>query len=144
MKSHFAALLCVLVVCGSCAGPTDDSSSSAKSNATQNPEQSASPAQSWDEIVRDQIRGNWIVDAGMAGLEDMVVVIFVEMNRDGSVQSAQIDRSTARDDPNWQVFAESCRRAIFRSSPLRMPADKPYQAWKTIRLKFSGRELSRE
>lgn len=142
MKSHFAALLCVLLVCGSCAGRPDGRSPSAKSNTTQNPEQSAFPAQSGDEPVREQIQSNWVLDAGMDGLETMVVEIAVEMNPDGSVQSAKIDPSTDNGNPNWPVFAESCRRALFKSSPLRMPRDKPYEAWRRMTLRFAGKEIS--
>jgi len=78
----------------------------------------------------------------MDGIETMVVEIAVEMNPDGSVQSAKIDRSTDNGNPNWPAFAESCRRALLRSSPLRMPKDKPYEAWRRLTLRFTGKELS--
>ena len=143
MKSYFAALLWILLVCVSCAEQTNDSSPGAKSTTTQSPEQSASPPQSGDELIREQMQGNWVLDAGMDGTETMVVVIAVEMNPDGSVQSAKIDRSTDNGNPNWPVFAESCLRALLKSSPLRMPKDKPYQAWRELLLRFTGKELSR-
>ena len=143
MKSHFAGLLWVLLVCEGCAGQTNDGSRDAKSNTTQSPGQSASTAQGGSDLIREQVQGNWVLDAGMDGLETMVVVIAVEMNPDGSVQSAKIDRSTDNGNPNWPVFAESCLRALLKSSPLRMPKDKPYQAWRRLTLRFTGKELSR-
>lgn len=142
MRPHFAALLCVLLACGSCAGQTNGSSPGAQSKATRSPEQSASPAPSGDELVREQVRSNWIVDVGLAGLETMVVVIAAEMNPDGSVQSATIDPSTDNGNPNWPVFAQSCLRALLKSSPLRMPKDKPYEAWRRLTLRFTGKEIS--
>ena len=91
--------------------------------------------------IRRQIEENWLVDVGMPDLETMVATIIVEMNPDGSVQSARIDPASVRDDPNWKLFAESCRRAVLRASPLQMPPDKPYAAWKTITLLFSAWDI---
>jgi hypothetical protein len=79
----------------------------------------------------------------MDGLETMVVVIAVEMNPDGSVQSAKIDPSTDNGNPNWPVFAQSCLRALWKSSPLRMPKDKPYEAWRRLTLRTTGKEFIR-
>jgi hypothetical protein len=138
MKSYFATLLWISLVCGSCAGQAKDSSPGAKSTATQSPEQSASPAPGEDELIREQIQSNWVLDADMNGLETMVVAIAVEMNPDGSVQSAKIDPSTDNGDPNWPVFAQSCLRSLLKSSPLRMPKDKPYEAWRRFSLTFTG------
>jgi hypothetical protein len=72
----------------------------------------------------------------------MTITISVEMNPDGTVQSAVIEPSKDSDNPDWRLFAESCRRAIFRSSPLRMPLDKPYAAWKHITFTFKAKEMS--
>ena len=77
----------------------------------------------------------------MDGLETMAVQIEVEMNSDGSVQAAKIDPAGDNGNPNWHQFATACLRAVFRSSPLRMPSDKPYAAWKHITLKFNARDL---
>ncbi len=93
------------------------------------------------DMIREQVRANWITDAGMQGLEDMLVVLDVQMNPDGSVVSAEIDRSSSNGNPTWPIFAESCRRAVLKSSPLRMPPEKPYAAWKTMKLRFSARDL---
>lgn len=91
--------------------------------------------------VRRQVEERAVIDPGMPGLEEMQVAIIVEMNPDGSVQSARIDPASIRDDPNWKLFAENCLRAIYRASPLKMPPDKPYAAWKTITFVFNGRAM---
>ena len=105
-------------------------------------EVAASFSQREQDAVRRQIEDHWIIDAGMPGLEQMHVAITVDMNPNGSVQSASFDRAEIKDDPNWKLFAESCRRAIFRASPLRMPPDKPYALWKKMTLVFSARDLA--
>ena len=67
--------------------------------------------------------------------------VFV-MNPDGSVQSAKVDFGKANSHPNWRIFAEACERAVKKSSPLRMPPEKPYEAWKEMTLVFHGKEMA--
>lgn len=43
------------------------------------------------EAVRAQIEANFLLDPGMAGLEEMVVVVSVSMNPDGSITSLELD-----------------------------------------------------
>jgi colicin import membrane protein len=93
------------------------------------------------DLIRQQIQGNWIIDIGMQGLEDMKVEVKVRMNPDGSVQSAKADPGSSNGHPNWSIFAKSCERAVLKSSPLRMPPEKPYAAWGTMTLVFSAREM---
>jgi hypothetical protein len=93
------------------------------------------------DIIRQQIEQNWLVDVGMPGLGDIIVEIVVQMNPDGTVQSAKIDEGGFNGNPNWRIVAESARRAVLKSSPLRMPPEKPYQAWARMRLVFSAREM---
>jgi TolA protein len=117
----------------------------------QQPQQAAlSPQDQYDgppvsegekDVIRQQIKQNWIIDIGMQGLEDMTVDVSVRMNPDGSVQSATIDQSSSNGNPNWPIYAESCRRAVLKSSPLRMPPDKPYQAWAEMTLVFNARQM---
>jgi len=93
------------------------------------------------DAIRQQIQQNWLVDVGMQGLDQMTVDIVVQMNPDGSVQQATIDGGSNTDNPNWRIMAESARRAVLKSSPLRMPPDKPYEAWSRIRLHFDPKEM---
>jgi hypothetical protein len=94
------------------------------------------------ESIRQQIREKWMLDVGMAGLETMTVQIDVEMNPDGSVRVARIDPGTDNGDPNWRLFAESCRRAVLKASPLRMPAGRSYTLWKRMSLVFDARAMA--
>jgi len=119
-----------------------------KSQPTQ--QQAALPQDNYDgpplsegekDMIREQVRANWFTDYGMQGLEDMIVVLNVQMNPDGSVVSADIDRSSSNGYPTWPIFAESCQRAVLKSSPLRMPPEKPYAAWRVMKLRFSARDL---
>jgi hypothetical protein len=93
------------------------------------------------DAVRRQVEDHLRIDPGMAGLEDFIVEIDVVMNPDGSVQSAKIDSARDNSHPNWKLFAQECLRAVLGASPLKMPPDKPYEAWKTITLVFHAREM---
>jgi len=94
------------------------------------------------DLVRTRIKDNFLVDPGMAGLEEMIVVVKVVMNPDGSIASARLDPSADNGHPNWKLFAQSCLRAVEKSSPLTMPRDVPYDVWKTITLRFYGRDMA--
>ena len=113
-------------------------------------QQAALPQDSYDgppvsegekDAIRQQIKGNWIIDIGMQGLEEMTVEVKVRMNPDGSVVSAKADPNSSNGHPNWPIYARSCENAVLKSSPLRMPPDKPYQAWATMTLVFNAREM---
>src|SRR5262249_22042653 len=56
------------------------------------------------DIIRQQIKQNWIIDIGMQGLEDMTASVHVRMNPDGSVQSATIDQGSSNGNPNWPIY----------------------------------------
>lgn len=118
---------------------------------SQQPQQQAAlPQENYDgpplsegekDMIRQQVQGNWIIEIGMQGLADMTVEVKVRMNPDGSVQSAKADPNSSNGHPNWPIFARSCENAVLKSSPLRMPPDKPYAAWATMTLVFNAREM---
>jgi len=103
-----------------------------KSNAT---------AQRDDDLsssVRRQIESHWALDAGLPDIEKFTVVVRVELAPDGAVRSASIIEDLARmkSDANYRAFAESTLRAIYKASPLKIPASAPYEAWKVIIMTF--------
>ena len=121
-----------------------------KSQAQPQQQQAALPQDTYDgpplsegekDMIREQVRANWITDGGMQGIEDMIVVLNVQMNPDGSVVSAIPDPSSSNGYPTWPIFAASCQRAVLKSSPLRLPPEKPYAAWRVMKLRFSARDL---
>lgn len=140
MRSRTTALLIVLVGCASCANQLPDSVGSAGSGTSGQSATDPSLSEREKDLVRNQVAAHWAIDPGMEGLEEMVARITVEMNPDGSVQSAEIDPNTNNGHPNWPQFANACLRAVLKSSPLQM-RDKPYEAWKQITLIFTARDL---
>lgn len=94
------------------------------------------------DLIKQQIEENSLVDPGMPGIEGFVVEVKVVLNPDGSVQSAKADFSKSNGHPNWGIFARTCERSVQKSSPLHMPPDKPYAAWKEMTLVFHGKEMA--
>jgi outer membrane biosynthesis protein TonB len=123
-----------------------------KSQESQPQQQAALPEDDYDgpplsqgerDMIRQQVEENMSYDVGLQGLDEMVVQIIVELNPDGTVRDARIDKSGFNGNPNWYVWAETCRRAILKSNPLRMPPEKPYASWATMTLVFPGIEFLR-
>jgi hypothetical protein len=132
--------LIVLFSCSTCAQP---SPSDADTLPLRRPsdQQTGSATEQDKDSIRQQIARNWVVDVGIPGLENMEARLDIELNPDGSVRSATIDPTHEFGDPNWAKFAESCRRAVLKSSPLQMPSNIPYEEWKQMTLTFSGRAM---
>lgn len=126
----------------SCAEKAHDTSVSAQATPSETSEVQPPLTQGEQELIRSQIAKNWVIDIGMEGLEEMAADIVVEMNPNGTVQSARAEPATDNGHPNWKYFARSCVRAVLRSSPLRMPANRPYEQWKRMTLRFSAREMA--
>jgi outer membrane biosynthesis protein TonB len=131
-------LILLLLLLIGCSDPPPATSSIA---AARSADADDSFSQREKDGVRRQIERYWLIDPSMPGLETMEAAVIVEFNPDGSVQSARVAPTSIRHDPNWKLFAEACLRAVTRASPLKMPPDKPYAAWKTITFRFNAREM---
>jgi hypothetical protein len=95
------------------------------------------------DALKRQIEGCWNPPAGAPEAENLVVEVRLVINRDRTVQSAQIvDTSRMFREPFYRAAAESVIRAIKnpRCTPLELPQGK-YDLWKETRLTFDPREL---
>lgn len=95
------------------------------------------------DLIANKLRGCWNVDAGLNGIENMIVEVRAYVNRDGSIRDVKI--LNMRSDPAFRSVAESARRAIYicentEDSPFKMLAEKrgdSYQGWKEIFVRFN-------
>jgi hypothetical protein len=95
------------------------------------------------DALNRQIRQNWILPAGAADIEDVVVQLRIEVGPDRSVRRVTIqDQARLERDPTFRAVAESAYRAVERSSPLQLPPDK-YSLWHDLVLNFSPQDLIR-
>lgn len=95
------------------------------------------------DFLRQQIGRCWNLPAGAKDAEDLVIEIRVDMNPDGTVNSARIvDRGRMTVDPFFRSAAESALRAVLnrRCQPFKLPAEK-YDIWKLMILSFNPKEM---
>jgi hypothetical protein len=95
------------------------------------------------DLVREQLRPCFNPPFGAKERPDLSADIRVAMNRDGTVQQAQIvDQGQYASDPVYRAVADSGIRALKnpRCSPLRLPPDR-YDLWQTFVFGFSTKDM---
>lgn len=95
------------------------------------------------DAVRRQIEPCWRVHVGARNPEELVVEIYVQMNRNGTVRRADVvDKSRMGSDRSYRAAAESALRALTsnKCSPLNLPLDK-YDRWKEMTLRFDPSQM---
>jgi outer membrane biosynthesis protein TonB len=103
---------------------------------------SASLTQSEIDALRARIQQCWNPPAGLADARDLVVVVRIRFNQDGSL-SADPTLSNSGSHPTFQVAAESALRAVRRCAPYSfMPVTK-YDVWKDVEVTFDPRDMFR-
>jgi len=89
------------------------------------------------DAIASQVGANWYLDPGKKGFEEFVVEIRATLAQDGTVLTAVVvDQARMATDENYRAAAEAARRAVLKSSPIRVPPEK-YETWKTMVLRFS-------
>lgn len=124
MIRALGTLLVTLIACMSCAEKAHDTSVSAQATPSETSEVQPPLTQGEQKLIRSQIAKNWVIDIGMEGLEEMAADIVVEMNPNGTVQSAELSLR-----PRWpselEVFRPELRARSAEEQPV---ADASEQA----------------
>jgi hypothetical protein len=91
--------------------------------------------------LRDQFSECWNVDAGMLGLQEIVVEMRVQLDGQGNVRN-MMPAGNMPNDPRVRSVFESARRALLSPAcnPLRLPPEK-YEAVMQSIFRFSPRGL---
>jgi len=85
----------------------------------------------------------WNVSAGAKNAENLAVLVRLNMDPDGTVQSASIeDQARYVSDPFFKTAAEAARRAVLnpKCNHITLPPDK-YPVWREIVINFDPRDL---
>jgi hypothetical protein len=125
------------------APPRRESPASGRASSQPKAPLGASLSASEVDLIRAQIERCWDVPTGARDAKNLVVVIRVSVNPDGSVRTATIvDRGRLESDPYFRAAAESARRALFNPlcTPLHLPPDK-YPLWRNMVLNFSPKDI---
>ena len=117
-------LLCVSAGCSALAQESDSSQAPAVSPLTD--------AEEAD--IRNQIERNWNLGdlLGSPELKNVVIELRVFLGSDGKVNAVEV-LNTQPDNPSFRQAAESARRAVLISSPLKLP---PGKSFPSMRLRF--------
>ena len=99
------------------------------------------------DFIASTVRKNWNLDAGIEGVDDMIIEIRVVLGRDGRVSDVEfLNKNRYNSDAGFRSVAQSARRAILicdklgDESPFRMLALKypeRYSDWQKIQLRFN-------
>ena len=103
---------------------------------------SASLTQSEIDALRARIQQCWNPPAGLAEARDLVVVVRIRFNTDGSL-SADPTLSNSGSHPTFQVAAESALRAVRRCAPYSFMPVAKYDVWKDVEVTFDPRDMFR-
>ncbi len=96
------------------------------------------------DLIANQLKKCWNVDAGAVGVDNMIIEIRAFVNKDGRVRDVRI--LNMKPDPSFRAVAESARRAVLicdtkkDESPFKILADKyadHYGTWKELYLRFN-------
>ncbi len=91
--------------------------------------------------IQRQMSACWRIEPGARDAQDLVVQVYVRLNRDGSVVVANIvDNSRMVKDPFYRSAAENARRAILSCQPFELPP-KRYEVWREMTLNFNPSEM---
>jgi colicin import membrane protein len=103
---------------------------------------SASLTQSEIDALRARIQQCWNPPAGLADARDLIVVVRIRFNQDGSL-SADPTLSNSGSHPTFQVAAESALRAVRRCAPYSFMPVAKYDIWKDVEVTFDPRDMFR-
>ncbi|MDX2112591.1 MAG: hypothetical protein SFW63_02485 [Alphaproteobacteria bacterium] len=96
------------------------------------------------DAIMSQIAKCWSVPAGAKDAQNLVVVVMVDMNPDGSYARVELsDESKSRysRDSFFRAAADSAIRAVKMCSPLKgLPADR-YNGWSQLELHFDPKYM---
>lgn len=96
------------------------------------------------DAIRSQIAKCWTVPAGAKNAHELIVVLQVEVERDGSVakvQLAEVSKRRASGDTFFRAAADSAIRAVKKCSPLKHLPPEKYHSWQMMELTFDPKEM---
>lgn len=90
-------------------------------------------------LITKQIQSCWNVPAGARNVSDLVVLVDVDITREGRLKFVGFSQGSNYNDGFYRIAADSARRAILdpRCNPLRkLPPMEKYDFWKELTLGF--------
>jgi colicin import membrane protein len=91
-------------------------------------------------LMRQAVSRCWNINAGLEGVERMVVEIEVRLRPDGTLAEAP-KIANSGNSPLFRDAADSALRALIACAPYRMPPDKYTGGWEHMILSFDPRDM---
>lgn len=125
--------------------PSNEDNSESSKKALSNQYNPGLPlSMSEKDAIRSQIAKCWNVPAGAKDAHELIVVLRVQLEQDGTVTNVELassSKSRYASDTFFRAAADSALRAVRQCSPLEnLPPDK-YQTWRDIELTFDPKEM---
>ncbi len=94
------------------------------------------------DAIRAQLKPCWSPPAGAPNAEDLIVVLRVRFNPDGTVNGVPqvLSSLRAQADQYMRAAADRAIRAVLQCQPFQLPAER-YRQWRLIELEFDPRFL---
>jgi outer membrane biosynthesis protein TonB len=99
-------------------------------------------SQSELDALRARLAQLWSPPAGAKNPEELVVLIRMQLNPDGSLAGPPIVLTSGR-TPLFMASRESAIRAVLRGQPFNMLRPEHYEQWKDIEITFDPRDMIR-
>lgn len=95
------------------------------------------------QMIRKQIQPCWSPPVGAEQAKDLVVAIYIRVDRAGMVTDARVvDGTASSGNPFARAAADAARRAVLnpQCQPFRLPQNR-YDLWKEIRFNFDPKGM---
>jgi hypothetical protein len=93
------------------------------------------------DAIRQQLANCWSPPVGARDAQDLRIEIRVQLERDGSVRSAELISRERMGESFYRAAAESAMRAVRICSPLEGLPPEKYEQWQTLLLNFDPQEM---
>jgi colicin import membrane protein len=99
-------------------------------------------SQSELDALRARLAQLWSPPAGAKNPEELVVLIRMQLNRDGSLAGPPMVMTSGK-TPLFMASRDSAIRAVLRGQPFNMLRPEHYEQWKDIEITFDPRDMIR-
>lgn len=94
------------------------------------------------DAIRQQIQRHWNIPAGAKDAMNLVVLLNIKLNRDGTVRSVDVvDKGRYGSDSFFRAAADSAMRAVRQASPLQGLSQEKFDSWEELELNFDPKEM---
>lgn len=96
-------------------------------------------------LIKQQIEKNWQIPIGTQGIDQIKIVVYIALNKDGSVAEVKVTDKMCTGIPSavCELFVDSCTRAVWQSSPIQNLPEPRYNTWKAFNFLFDPTDMTR-